>query len=174
MSDLFEKIAHQVTHRKNKRGKELPISKLESSIYLLSLVVAINSLFYRILRWLLGDKTAIKVVTICIAPFIEEAAKSVSIKGHFGKLYYIVFNAYEAFSYLRKNARNGVSIVKNLKARVATILMHSVTTLIHKVFSMKIVQNTINSDDRDITTYMSYIISTFIHATWNNQAFVSC
>ena len=181
MSDLFEKIAHLVTHRKvERRGriKFLHISKLESSIYLLSYVVTINTFFYRILRRLLGDKDAIKIVNIYIAPVIEEAAKSVSIKGHFGKTYYVVFNSYEAFSYLRKNARNGVSFIKSIKARLATILMHLLTTLIHKVFSLKIVQDVVNIENKyqakDIATYISYMISTFIHSIWNNCASVNC
>ena len=44
-SDFIEKLAHLVTHRKLRRiGIEIPITKLESAIRLLSWVIKINFL----------------------------------------------------------------------------------------------------------------------------------
>lgn len=178
LSDLFETITHQITHKKiDKLGIEIPRTKLESSIRLLSWVITINTLLYRILRRFLGDKAAMKVVSILIAPFVEEAAKSVSIRGHFGKIFYIVFNLYESTSYIKKNKRDGVSLRQNLKARIAASLMHLSTTVVHKIFSLKIVQDILNPTDRkdaeDRASFISYTVSTFIHSAWN-QATATC
>lgn len=174
-SDFIEKMAHLVTHRKLRCiGIEIPVTKLESSIRLLSWVIKINFLFYRSLRRSIGDKSAERLVIVSIAPYIEEAAKAVSIKGHFGKQFYAIFNIYEAFSYIKKNARDGVSLIQNLKTRLATSLMHLATTIVQKIFSLRIVQSAFDPknirDAKEKAMYISFVISTFIHSAWNYAA----
>lgn len=185
VSKLFEDIAKNLSTKQimvNGKLKEMDTKKTERALTLLSWVLIISSLVSTLLTIFLGKAGGV-VYSIAFAPVIEEASKSISIKGKFDKEYFIVFNIFEASNYI---ISQGVqpAILKSLgfkvptipmkhiiRARTAAVGMHGVTTLIHKLFNSDKFREKFNigndQDSKDKCTFASYIITTLVHSSWN-------
>ena len=183
VSKLFEDIAKNLSTKQimvNGKLKEMDTKKTERALTLLSWVLIISSLVSTLLTIFLGKAGGV-VYSIAFAPVIEEASKSISIKGKFDKEYFIVFNIFEASNYiislgvesaiLKSMGIKVPSMKQIIRARAAAVGMHGVTTLIHKLFNSDKFREKFNigndQDSKDKCTFASYIITTLVHSSWN-------
>ena len=117
-----------------------------------------------------------------IAPIVEESAKIISVKGHFEKEFFIVFNTFEFSRYMIlggfasigwKMLGLDVGIINVLRSRIAAVGMHAVNTVIHTIFNSDKFKEKFKLDDKDAkdkATLVSFIIGLLIHGTWNAAA----
>lgn len=183
ISRLFEDIAHDVAYKKiieNDKVKEIPRTKVKSAIVLLLWVLLINTIATSVLM-LIAGQIGVNIGICVVAPVIEESAKQISIKGKFEKEFYVVFNVFEASSYVARTIPTILSgaitgsakeaILGILRARGAAAGMHAVTTAIHKIFESEKVWKKLNIKDekeaKDMATLIAFIIGILLHSSWN-------
>lgn len=187
VSELFEEAAKDISIEKileNGKLKDIERSKLKRSLILLLWVLLINSLAATVL-FILGPLGQFLTVSL-VAPLVEESAKAISVKGDFEKEFWAVFNAFEFTSYIVKGApttiflkASGVDFgIKNLvRGRIAAVGMHTVNTVIHKVFDSEKFRRKFNikddKDAKDKSTFIGFVIAVLIHGTWNATAMLS-
>ena len=187
ISELFEDIAKDISVEKileNGKLKDIERSKLKRSLILLLWVLLINSIAAIVLA-ILGPVGQFLTVSL-VAPLVEESAKAISVKGNFEKEFWVVFNAFEFTSYIVKGGPIAVLSkvagidfgIKNLvRGRIAAVGMHTVNTLIHKLFDSEKFRKKFNikddKDAKDKSTFIGFVIAVLIHGTWNASAMLS-
>ena len=141
------------------------------SLKLFIWVLTINTLTNTVLVLLVGPKIGLFLTAVIVAPLVEEASKSISVKGKFEKEYYVIFNAFEASMYISSMTKMGYSLGKAVAIRIAPALMHGVNTIIHKIFDSEKVRRKYDigddEDARNKATTAGYIITVLVHSTWN-------
>ena len=114
------------------------------------------------------------IYAIIGAPIIEEASKSIAVKGGFEKEYMIVFNSYEFTSYVVQMTAIGIPIIDSILLRGAVVGMHNFTTYINKLFSTEEFRKKFKikdtKDAKDQATLCAYTIGTLIHVSWNSAS----
>lgn len=189
ISDLFQDLADQLSYDKryDKNGQlqKIPTDKLKRSIFLLLWVIIINTLANIVLSLLFSGIPIVVTTITCVivAPLVEESAKIISVKGHFDKEFFIVFNAYEFSSYVisgsasvamfRSLGFKDIGFLNVIRGRLAAVGMHGVNTVIHKIFDsdkFKEKFKLTDKDAKDKATLLSFIIGVIIHGTWNTAA----
>ena len=188
ISDLFEEIADNMSYNKkyDKDGnlKKIPIDKLKRSVMLLIWVLIISSLAVTVISILFAAAPMVAQIinTAIIAPIVEESAKIISVKGHFEKEFFIVFNTFEFSQYMILGGLGSIAwkmlgldagIINILRTRIAAVGMHAVNTVIHTIFNSDKFKEKFKLDDKDAkdkATLVSFIIGLLIHGTWNAAA----
>ena len=185
VSELFEDLAHEISYKKileNDKVKEIPRKKLASAGILLLWTLIINSLASVVLTLITGPTVGMQITIVVVAPLVEESAKQISMKGNFDKEFYILFNAFEATSYIARfiptiiqcklldgSAKEAIKGI--FRARGAAIGMHTVTTVIHKIFenekTWKMLKIKDEKEAKDMATLIAFILGVLVHATWN-------
>ena len=167
VSDLFQKLADNVdktviTANPNLKNIESQRKTIDA-LTLLAWFLIIGNLISLVLCKLMGGLGG-NLVVIVVAPIMEEACKAIAVKGGFEKEYNILFNSYEFSMYVSKGAK--------IIPRLAVVGMHTLTTIINKIFSTEDFRRKFGiSDDKDAKdkcTLAAYVIGLFIHISWNS------
>lgn len=177
VSDLFQEFADNIDAAviaqnpglkkcKNKRNTQ---NALVLFIYILTISVLVNSVLTILMPAVGGT-----IYAIIGAPIIEEASKSIAVKGGFEKEYMIVFNSYEFTSYVVQMTAIGIPIIDSILLRGAVVGMHNFTTYINKLFSTEEFRKKFKikdtKDAKDQATLCAYTIGTLIHVSWNSAS----
>ena len=132
----------------------------------------INTMICDVLTLLLGPMG--NVIWVCIAaPIVEESSKQIAVKGGFSKEYTIAFNTLE-FSLYVSRFSGKIPIMNLIRTRALGVGMHVVNTAIHNLFNSDKfrkqfhIDNT--KDNKDKCTFISFIICTLIHVSWNTAS----
>ena len=174
ISDLFKDLADGIDASviKNLPGlqsddKEVQ-KKVTKSFVLLAWCLVASILTQMVLTSMLGIIGRYLMSTVG-APIIEESCKAIAVKGNFEIEYNIVFNAFEFTEYVKGGA--------SVKGRLVCVGVHTLNTMINKVFSTKAFRKKFDiSDDKDSKdkcTLAAFIIGTIIHMSWNMAAVFS-
>lgn len=139
-------------------------NKIARAFTLVVYASTINTLFLAISMLLFGPKIGPILTNVICAPIVEEGAKVVSIKGKFDVEFAVVFNAYEFASYVQRAPLFNLPYKKVAIIRIFPIIMHLVTTTIHKITG-KTPEN--DPKTKKDTTLIGYIIGVLIHFAWN-------
>jgi preprotein translocase subunit SecE len=135
--------------------KTRKIAQLGKSLFILVIVVAINSFFLSIASLIVGPQLAFAAVALFCAPLIEEAGKYFSIKHKATGMYFIVFNFVEFTSYLVQLLAAGIALPTIIIGRLLAVLLHYATTSIQFGARQK----------KD--TKLGYKLAVLVHAFWN-------
>lgn len=173
--DLCESISEGVPAPKNAGDNKPNIIK---SFKLVLWVVTINSLANAVLALLVGPNIGYFLTCVLVAPMVEEASKSISVKGKFDKEFYIIFNTVEASMYVSRLTQVGYSFAKAVSIRLSpAIILHGGNTIIHKIFDSKEIRRKYDvgndEDARNKATTTGYVITTLIHSAWNFAATIT-
>lgn len=151
---------------------ELNQKNLVKGITLTILDALINTMICDVLTLLLGPMG--NVIWVCIAaPIVEESSKQIAVKGGFSKEYTIAFNTLE-FSLYVSRFSGKIPIMNLIRTRALGVGMHVVNTAIHNLFNSDKfrkqfhIDNT--KDNKDKCTFISFIICTLIHVSWNTAS----
>jgi len=139
-----------------KEMKETPIiAQLGKSIFILVIILTINTFFFTIATFIVGPELGMAAVAVFCAPLVEEAGKYFSIFHKSTGMFFIVFNLFEFTSYLVRLTLAGVALPVVIIARLLAVLMHYATTSIQ--FGAK----------QEKRQKVGYGLSVMIHAFWN-------
>lgn len=174
ISDLFKDLADGIDASviKNLPGlqsddKEVQ-KKVTKSFVLLAWCLVASILTRMVLTSMLGIIGRYLMSTVG-APIIEESCKAIAVKGNFEIEYNIVFNAFEFTEYVKGGA--------SVKGRLVCVGVHTLNTMINKVFSTKAFRKKFgisdDKDSKDKCTLAAFIIGTIIHMSWNMAAVFS-
>lgn len=174
ISDLFKDLADGIDASviKNLPGlqsddKEVQ-KKVTKSFVLLAWCLVVSILTRMVLTSMLGIIGRYLMSTVG-APIIEESCKAIAVKGNFEIEYNIVFNAFEFTEYVKGGA--------SVKGRLVCVGVHTLNTMINKVFSTKAFRKKFgisdDKDSKDKCTLAAFIIGTIIHMSWNMAAVFS-
>lgn len=174
ISDLFKDLADGIDASviKNLPGlqsddKEVQ-KKVTKSFVLLAWCLVASTLTRMVLTSMLGIIGRYLMSTVG-APIIEESCKAIAVKGNFEIEYNIVFNAFEFTGYVKGGA--------SVKGRLVCVGVHTLNTMINKVFSTKAFRKKFgisdDKDSKDKCTLAAFIIGTIIHMSWNMAAVFS-
>ena len=128
-----------------------------------------------------------------VAPITEETAKGIAVKNNYATEFSVVFNIYEASSYIIKSSVIGVPFkvdgvigrykipLKNMvRARTAAVGMHISTTIIQWLSTnpkllakLGIDENNDESGKKEKVAFIGQLISMIIHFSWNLAASTS-
>lgn len=174
ISDLFKDLADGIDASviKNLPGlqsddKEVQ-KKVTKSFVLLAWCLVVSILTRMVLTSMLGIIGRYLMSTVG-APIVEESCKAIAVKGNFEIEYNIVFNAFEFTEYVKGGA--------SVKGRLVCVGVHTLNTMINKVFSTKAFRNKFgisdDKDSKDKCTLAAFIIGSIIHMSWNVAAVFS-
>ena len=146
--------------------------KIAKAVRLLIFVLIISAILQLIALLAFGTAGNTIVSTI-IAPIIEDGAKAIAVRGEYGAVYNVIFNAFEFSSYISMFSLNGYSIGKGILVRIPAIAMHSINTFIQYLMTNEKFQKIlhINKDDEESKKKLrviGQILSTLIHAIYNS------
>ena len=146
--------------------------KIAKAVRLLIFVLIISAIVQLIALLAFGSAGNIIVSTI-IAPIIEDGAKAIAVRGEYGAVYNVIFNAFEFSSYISMFSLNRYSIGKGILVRIPAIAMHSINTFIQYLTTNEKFQKIlhINKDDEESKKKLrviGQILSTLIHAIYNS------
>lgn len=141
-------------------------SGLVKAVLLFIIILYIHILLFEIF-FIIGIpvELAFIILAIFIAPFTEETAKYLSIKHNATGQFWIVFNAYEFFSYVTAMLTAGVPLTAAITTRTLTLLMHTITTYVMYVTRKENIKSQQNPDSK-----VGLAAGIMIHMFWNIKA----
>ena len=166
-------ISKAVTKNFKKAIKEVQLSLPEAigrSIMVLIFVLAINtyaSIIISILCYVIfGQVTIIPtlLVSIFVAPIVEEYSKYFSIKNNFTGSYFVIFNIVEFTSYILRMLHSGMGLIPAMIMRSLPLMMHGITTYIQYHMRKNAKDN---KEDPEEASKLGLIIGIIIHFFWN-------
>lgn len=151
---------------------KLDQKNLAKGITLTILDGLINTIVCDVLTVLLGPVG--RVIWVCIAaPIVEESSKQIAVKGGFSTEYTIAFNTLEFSLYVSRFSRK-MPIMNLIRTRALGVGMHVVNTAIHNLFNSdkfrKLFHIDNTKDNKDKCTFISFVICTLIHVSWNTAS----
>lgn len=114
----------------------------------------------------------IRLSIVIIGPMVEEFAKMKSIKGKYGKQFFILFNAIEFSQYVISLTSAGFPLLLAVVVRLIAIAMHFTTTMVHGYFAKRR-DLRVSDKDKKMETLKGYTIGTLIHSIWNYIAIMN-
>ena len=136
--------------------------KIVNSLIIFVLVLFMNSLAAIIATIFFGPQLATTLLTILLAPLIEEAAKKFAIEEGYPWIYTGIFAGLEMAQYVVQIIAAGGILVPALIVRLLALMMHFGTTYVQKYYQEK--------GQTDSTTdwaMVGYCLGVFIHVLWN-------
>jgi hypothetical protein len=155
---IIEKFKEEVERLKKSNSEQ--ISK---GIGLFILTFYINTFIFRVLVLMYNPALAFFMLTIMVAPVVEESIRFIATKNDAGSQYNAILNIGELFIYSKAiNANVSGSVLSKIwnviKIRIGTILMHTTNTIIQK---------DANDSNNDRKIESSFKITILIHMCWN-------
>ena len=156
-------------------GSEDLEEKVLNSLRILIFVLISSTICLIILMILFGPVIGQVLAAIMIAPVIEDAGKSLAVRNDCGDIYNVLFNIFEAGSYISSLTMMGYGLSKAIAIRLPAIAMHSIGTFIQKAFSSdkllkKLNMDPKNDNDKRKLRMMGQVISTLLHVVFNTLA----
>ena len=149
-----------------------------SRVYNIVLIFRFCVYWFCLFLWFSGYSppkfpAALPLTSQAAVPIIEDGAKAIAVRGEYGAVYNVIFNAFEFSSYISMFSLNRYSIGKGILVRIPAIAMHSINTFIQYLTTNEKFQKIlhINKDDEESKKKLrviGQILSTLIHAIYNS------
>jgi hypothetical protein len=190
IDELYQDVADSFIIPKEKwpeEFKKYDADKITAAMQLTIIVYLINSFSHIGLKKVLNnDILADQLCSHIIHPFNEEVAKELSVKGHFEKEFFVVFNITEVSIYTRNEYNRlralqaivpdkfNKAIGKYLIFRTVASPIHLINTIIHYMANNEKVRKFFNISEDDkagkaLLASTGRIISWLIHFGWNSE-----
>lgn len=140
--------------------------KVLISIMAFFVIIFVNTLLANLLATVVSVETTIKVLGLVIAPMVEEAAKNFFIQQGMPWIGTSVVFGIEAIQYIINLFFMGANVGKALILRLATFLLHLVTTFVQK----RIIES--GDEDESKALFIAWAAGVAIHASWNLFGFL--
>ena len=174
LNTLYDDIARDLEISCDAVNDKSAAGKIKQSTMLLFGVITVNTMCLLIFQLLFGAQVGSILTSVIVAPLTEEGSKQVAIKGDYIKEYMVLFNIYEASSYVVRMTISGVPFLTAVKVRLLAAGIHVTTAIIQWLTQNKEVQKKIGIDKdekaQDNIRTMGNIIGIVIHCTWNTLA----
>lgn len=166
VAKVKENVITSITNGSQEILEDMDTSDEIKCVCIICVVVTINSLFLIILSLLFGQYAMI-ILAVIVAPVTEELGKLVATKStkDNGTKYNIMFNVYEAGSYILRLVVSGISLPMAIGIRIPAVIMHTVNQMIIKYKYKKDIEN----QDTNAGS-MAVIITMLIHGIFNGLA----
>jgi len=162
---LEELLFESLDTKKLENGK-YDKTKIKNALRAVVYCLAINTVALFTFSIILGPVIGNFILCVIVAPLVEELCKKFAVSGGFEKEFSVLFNAYEMVTYVSRIRKMGIPMLKAIRIRTFTVLMHLTTTIVQWLSKNEKVQKFLHLKDEQSKT-LGYFIGVFIHGAWN-------
>lgn len=152
--------------------QEVDMTDFVKSVYMTFIVAGVNTMVHFTLLPLLGPLGSSLMISIIVAPYVEEFAKQIAADQGFGNTFVKVFNFVESgLLYVPRIVSRGVPLPIAIGVRMGPIAAHEVLQIIHNMSKdpevMKALNLTNSKEDQERLQYIAQLLAVDIHRAWN-------
>ena len=153
------------------KNKSFTKAKVDKAIQLTLCILVVVTIIHIVLDMIIGIPASRVLCPIVVEPLVEENAKQIAIKANIIKEFTVVFNTLETALALAVHGPDG--FLKTIFARLGTVSMHVVTTIIQYISSNTKIHKQLGIEDlkdeekKKRISFLGHLISVLFHACWN-------